>query len=106
RVRVRVGVGRLRPPLRPLAGVRATGRGFALVPRGVRTVAVLSPPVEDEHARVLAFLADGEAWSSSALALVLAASQRTVQRALDALEAAGKGAAFGRGGGRRWEKPP
>jgi hypothetical protein len=106
RVRLRVEVGRLRRTLRPLAGVRATGRGFALVPRGVRTVAVLSPPVEDEHARVLAFLADGEAWSSSALALVLAASQRTVQRALDALEAAGKVQAFGRGRARRWVTPP
>src|SRR5262245_2166249 len=106
RVRLRVEVGRLRRTLRPLAGVRATGRGFALVPRGVRTVAVLAPPVEDEHARVLAFLSDGEAWSSSALALALAASQRTVQRALDTLEAAGKVQAFGRGRARRWVTPP
>jgi biotin operon repressor len=34
---------------------------------------------------VLAFLADGESWSSSALALALGTSQRTVQRALDRL---------------------
>ena len=47
-------------------------------------VAVLAPPTDDDHAAVLALLADGEAWSSSALALALGTSQRTVQRALDA----------------------
>ena len=106
RVRLRVEVGRLRAALRALAGVRATPRGFALAPRRSLEVAVLAPPVEDEHARVLAFLADGEAWSSSALALALAASQRTVQRALEALEAAGKVRSFGRGRARRWLTPP
>src|SRR5262249_24708511 len=90
RARLRVEVGRLRRVLRMLAGVSATKRGFALVPRRAREVVVLAPPIETEHARVLAFLADGESWSSSALALALATSQRTVQRALDSLGAAGK----------------
>jgi hypothetical protein len=69
-------------------------------------VVVLAPPVDEEHARVLAFLADGESWSSSALALALGRSQRTVQRALDSLEAAGKVQPFGRGRARRWTSPP
>jgi hypothetical protein len=106
RARLRVEVGRLRTVLRALADVRATERGFALAPRRARAVVVLAPPVEDEHAAVVAFLADGESWSSSALALALGASQRTVQRALDALAAAGKVQSFGRGRARRWMTPP
>src|SRR6266481_6097139 len=106
RARLRVEVGRLRTVLRTLAGVSATKRGFALVPRHAREVVVLAPPVEGEHAAVLAFLADGESWSSSALALALGASQRTVQRALDQLVAAGKVESFGRGRARRWMAPP
>jgi DNA-binding transcriptional ArsR family regulator len=106
RVRLRVEVGRLRRILRTLAEVSATKRGFALAPRRSRDVVVLAPPFEEEHARVVAFLADGEAWSSSALALALATSQRTVQRALDSLEAAGKVQSFGRGRARRWVAPP
>ncbi len=106
RARLRVEVGRLRRMLRTLADVRATPRGFALAPCRARTVAVLAPPVGGEHAQVLAFLADGESWSSSALALALATSQRTVQRALDALEAAGKVQSLGRGRARRWMTPP
>ena len=78
----------------------------ALAARRAREVVVLAPPVEEEHARVLAFLADEESWSSSALALALATSQRTVQRALDSLEAAGKVQSFGRGRARRWMTPP
>src|SRR5947208_5653720 len=105
RARLRVEVGRLRAVLRTLAGVSATKRGFALVPRRAREVVVLAPPVEEEHAAVLAFLADGESWSSSALALALGASQRTVQRALDALAAAGNVQSFGRGRARRWMTP-
>jgi hypothetical protein len=105
RARLRVEVGRLRTVLRTLAGVSATKRGFALVPRRARDVVVLAPPVEGEHAAVLAFLADGESWSSSALALALGASQRTVQRALDSLAAAGKVQSFGRGRARRWMTP-
>ena len=105
RARLRVEVGRLRRVLRPLAGVSATKRGFALVPRA-REVVVLAPPVDGERAAVLAFLSDGESWSSSALALALGASQRTVQRALDSLAAAGKVQPFGRGRARRWMTPP
>jgi len=106
RARLRVEIGRLRTMLRPLAGVSATKRGFALVPRRACEVVVLARPVDDKHAAVLAFLADGESWSSSALGLALGASQRTVQRALDSLVAADKVQAFGRGRARRWMTPP
>src|SRR5262245_47459032 len=106
RVRLRVEVGRLRRMLQTLARVSATKRGFVLAPCRAREVVVLAPPVEDEYAQVLAFLADGESWSSSALALALATSQRTVQRALDSLGAAGKVQSFGRGRARRWMSPP
>jgi hypothetical protein len=106
RARLRVEVGRLRTVLRTLAGVSATKQGFALAPRRAREVVVLAPPVEGEHAAVLAFLADGESWSSSALALALGASQRTVQRALDSLAAAGTVQSVGRGRARRWLTPP
>jgi hypothetical protein len=106
RARLRVEIGRLRTALWMLAGVSATKRGFALVPRRAREVVVLARPVEEEHAAVLAFLADGESWSSSALALALGASQRTVQRALDSLAAAGKAQSFGRGRARRWMTRP
>src|SRR5437763_5209292 len=102
RARLRVEVGRPRTVLRTAARVSATKRGFALAPRRAREVVVLAPPVEDEHAAVLAFLVDGESWSSSALALALGASQRTVQRALDSLATAGKLQSFGRGRARRW----
>ena len=105
RARLRVEVGRLRTVLRTLADVSATKRGFALAPRRAREVVVLAWPVEEEHAAVLAFLADGESWSSSALALALGTSQRTVQRALDSLAAAGKVQSFGRGRARRWMTP-
>jgi hypothetical protein len=106
RARLRVEVGRLRAMLRPMATVSATKQGFVLAPRRARQVAVLARPVDEEHGAVLAFLTDGESWSSSALALALGASQRTVQRALDALAAAGKVQSFGRGRARRWVTPP
>jgi hypothetical protein len=106
RARLRVEIGRLRVELRTLADISATKLGFALVPRRAREVVVLAPPVEEEHAAVLAFLADGESWSSSALAIVLGASPRTVQRALDSLAAAGRVQSFGRGRARRWITPP
>jgi hypothetical protein len=105
RARLRVEVGRLRAGLRTLAEVSATKRGFVLAPRRAREVVVLAPPVEGQHAAVLAFLADGESWSSSALAIALGSSPRTVQRALDALAAAGKVQPFGRGRARRWMTP-
>src|SRR5204863_1624131 len=103
---LRVEVGRLRFKLRVLAEVNATTRGFALMPRRARKVVVLAPPAEDQHAAVLAFLADGESWSSSALSIALGASARTVQRALDSLAATGKVQSFGRGPARRWMTPP
>ncbi len=106
RARLRVEIGRLRAALRTLAGVSATTRGFVLVPRRAREVVVLARPVEEKHAAVLAFLADGESWSSSALALALGASQRTVQRSLDALAETGKVQSYGRGRARRWMTPP
>jgi hypothetical protein len=106
RARLRVEVGRLRTVLRRLADVRATKGGFVLVPRRAHEVVVLAQPVEDKHAGVLALLADGESWSSSALALASGTSQRTVQRALDSLAAAGKVQSFGRGRARRWITPP
>jgi hypothetical protein len=106
RARLRVEIGRLRAALRTLASVTATKRGFALLPRRATEIVVLARPVEEEHAAVLAFLADGESWSSSALALALGASQRTVQRALDSLAAAGKVQSFGRARARRWTTPP
>jgi hypothetical protein len=106
RARLRVEVGRLRVELRTLADVSATTQGFALAPRRTREVVVLAPLVEEENATVLAFLADGESWSSSALAIALGASPRTVQRALDSLAAAGKVQSFGRGRALRWMTPP
>ena len=106
RARLRVEIGRLRAELRPLADVSATKQGFALAPRRAREIVVLAPPVEEPHAAVLAFLADGESWSSSALAIALGSSPRTVQRALDQLGAAGKVQSFGRGRARRWMTPP
>jgi DNA-binding winged helix-turn-helix (wHTH) protein len=106
RGRLRVEVGRLRRALRRIADITATRRGFALAPRGRHEVVVLARPVEDRHAAVLAFLADGESWSSSALALALGTSQRSVQRALDSLADAGKAQSFGQGRSRRWMTPP
>ncbi|WP_460159471.1 helix-turn-helix domain-containing protein [Pseudomonas sp. S3_H09] len=106
RARLRVEMGRLRATLRPLADVRATQRGFTLVPRHADEVEVLARVVEEPYAAVLALLADGEAWSSSALALALDISQRSVQRALETLAAAGKAQSFGRARARRWLAPP
>lgn len=106
RARLRVEMGRLRKALRPMAGVRATARGFALVLRDTDDVVVLAPPVEEKHAEVLAMLADGESWSSSALALALGMSQRNLQRTLESLAASGRIQSFGRGRARRWMTPP
>jgi hypothetical protein len=113
RARLRVEIGRLRKELKPLlVGVTATRRGFIFTTQGAgqrpgsRDVVVLVPPVEDENAALLALLADGQSWSSSALALALATSQRTVQRALDSLAGSGRVQSFGRGRARRWITPP
>lgn len=105
RVRLRVEIGRLRRALQGLASITATPAGFQLTPRGGRKVAVLAHPVEEPHAAVLALLSDGESWSSSALAIALGASQRTVQRALEALASRGKAQSAGHGRARRWMAP-
>lgn len=106
RARLRVGMGRLRRELRPLAQIRATADGFTLQTRGGGTVRLLAPPIESPDAAVLALLADGEPWSTSALGLAVGSSQRTVQRALVALEEAGQVRALGRGRARRWLSAP
>lgn len=106
RARLRVEVGRLREELRMLADVSATARGFCMTPLDASGAVVLAPPMEEANGAVLAFLADGESWSSSALAIALGASSRTVQRALLLLAEAGKVQSFGRGRARRWISPP
>lgn len=107
RARLRVELGRLRQPLRPFADIRATAGGFAMIPRQRKArVRMLAPPLESPDASVLALLADGETWSTSALALALGASQRTAQRALVALAAAGDVRALGAGRSRRWLAAP
>lgn len=105
RARLRVEICRLRKALAPIASVEATKAGFSLVPVRASDVAVLAAPLDGAHADVLALLADGEAWSSSALALALGTSQRTVQRALDELGADGRARPVGHGRGRRWLAP-
>jgi hypothetical protein len=106
RARLRVEIGRLRKTIRDVADIDASKAGFVLVPRRAGGVAVLAPPTDDDHAAVLALLSDGEAWSSSALALALGASQRTVQRALDDLAASNKARSVGRARARRWMASP
>jgi hypothetical protein len=106
RARLRVEIGRLRKAVRGLAEIRATPKGFGLAPSSSREVVVLAQPLDEKHAAVLAMLSDGEAWSSSALALALAMSQRSVQRALGALAASGKVQPLGRGRARRWLSSP
>jgi hypothetical protein len=106
RARLRVEIGRLRAELGTLAEVNATDQGFALSPRRASEVVVLAPTVEEQHAAVIALLADGESWSSSALAIALDVSPRSVQRALEQLSKAGKVQFFGRGRARRWMTPP
>ncbi len=106
RARLRVEIGRLRAVLDRLVRIDATTEGFALSPRSARGVVVMAPPIDGDHAALLALLSDGEAWSTSALALALGASQRTVQRALADLEAKATVRSIGRARGRRWLAPP
>ncbi len=106
RARLRVEIGRLRALVKTLAHIEATARGFVLRPRDARDVVVLAPPIDGDQASLVALLSDGAAWSTSALALALGASQRTVQRALVELEAAGRVRAIGRARARRWLSPP
>ncbi|HJV68771.1 helix-turn-helix domain-containing protein [Ideonella sp.] len=106
RARLRVEIGRLRALAAPLARIEASARGFVLTPQGERRVVVLMPPIDGDQASLLALLADGAAWSTSALALALGASQRTVQRALVELEAEGRARSIGRARAQRWLSPP
>lgn len=109
RARLRVEIGRLRALVKPMARIEATAQGFRLQPMDAAVaaeVAVLVPPIEGEQASVLALLADGAAWSTSALALALDASQRTVQRAVAELEAAGQVRGLGQARSRRWVAAP
>ncbi len=102
RARLRVELGRLRAALRGCAGIRATSTGFVLEPPPGAEVVVLAPPEDGMHAQVRALLADGQAWSSSALALALGLSQRSLQRALRELAAEGQARSIGQGRMRRW----
>ena len=106
RARLRVEIGRLRALVAAQAAIEATARGFALKPREGRKVVLLAPPIDGEQASLVALLSDGAAWSTSALALALGASQRTVQRALAELEAEGRVRAIGRARAQRWLAPP
>ena len=106
RARLRVEIGRLRALAAGLARIEATERGFVLRPRAARDVVVLAPPIAGDQASLVALLSDGMAWSTSALALALGASQRTVQRALAGLEAAQRVRSIGRARARRWLSPP
>jgi len=106
RARLRVEVSRLRAELRGVADVAATPAGFALLPHGGAEAVVLLPPIDGEGAALVALLSDGAAWSTSALALALGASQRSVQRGLAALEEAAQVRAVGRGRAQRWVAPP
>ena len=106
RARLRVEIGRLRALLAPLSAIDATSRGFQLRPHDGRDLVVIAPPLPGESASLLALLADGAAWSTSALALALGDSQRTVQRALVELEAAGRVRSIGRTRAQRWLAPP
>jgi hypothetical protein len=106
RARLRVEIGRLRAAIRAVADITATKRGFSIAPRTASDVLVLARPIDEEHAALLALLDDGEAWSTSALALALGESQRTLQRALESLAREGKVQPFGRGRSRRWIMPP
>ncbi|MDR6857034.1 helix-turn-helix domain-containing protein [Variovorax guangxiensis] len=106
RARLRVEIGRLRALVTGLALIEATARGFVLRPRDERAVVVLAPPIDGEQASLVALLSDGAAWSTSALALALGASQRTVQRALVELESERRVRSIGRARAQRWLAPP
>ena len=98
-------MGRLRALIAAMARIDATERGFMLSAPTAHAVVVLAPPIEGEQASLLALLSDGAAWSTSALGLALGTSQRTVQRALVELEAAGRVRSIGRARARRWLSP-
>jgi hypothetical protein len=105
RARLRVELGRLRKLLRPLARVDAAADGYALSPPDERGVTLLLPLTPGDASAVLALLAGGEAWSSSALALALGKSQRSLQRALHELERSGRIHPLGKGRSQKWVAP-
>lgn len=102
RVRLRVELGRLRRLCAGIARIEPTATGFVLRPLRASVVRTLLPPVEGDDGALLALLADGQAWSSSALALALGQSQRNVQRALAEQLELGHVRALGAGRARRW----
>ena len=102
RGRLRVEIARLRQAIAPLAAISATARGFNLAARTTDDLAVLTSPLDSQNAAVMALLADGEAWSSSALALALGTGIRTVQRALTQLQEQQQVQSIGRGRAQRW----
>ena len=106
RARLRVEIGRLRTLAQGMARIEATPRGFIFAPHDAQDVVVLAPPIDGDQASLLALLSDGAAWSTSALALALGDSQRTVQRALVELEAAERVRSIGRARARCWLAPP
>ena len=106
KARLRVEIGRLRALVKTLAHIEASAQGFVLKPLDNRAVAVLAPPIDGNQASLLALLSDGTAWSSSALAMALGTSQRTVQRALVELEATGRVRSIGRARTCRWLSAP
>jgi hypothetical protein len=106
RARLRVEISRLRALVSGMAQIEATARGFALKPLQAREVVVLAPPIDGDQASLVALLSDGAAWSTSALAMALGDSQRTIQRALAELETAGRVRSIGQARTRRWLSPP
>jgi len=102
RARLRVEIARLRKAVHGLAAPAASSSGFRLQLRGNAELTLLTSPSESAHETVLALLRDGEAWSSSALALALGTSQRSVQRALHELLQTGRVRTIGRARARRF----
>ena len=104
RARLRVEIGRLRRALAPFrVAIDSTPDGFAL---GAERVVVVLPPEDGEASLLLALLRDGEAWSSSALAIASGLGQRAVQRALAELKEIGEIESHGAGRARRWVARP
>ena len=87
------------------AGNHAQGLALAAQIYGIPAVVVMAPPIDGPAGSILALLAGGESWSTSALAYTLGSSQRTLQRALRQLEEAAAVRAVGHGRSRRWLAP-
>ncbi len=106
RARLRVEIGRLRTALRGLARVTATSGESPGATHGARRCRAHAPGRVAVCGRARR-ARDGEAWSSSSLALALDASQRSVQTGvLEALAAEGRAQPVGSGRARRWMMPP